>query len=153
MGNCCSFLFNNSDDIDEQTPLLNNDGIQRTPPSAEADMSLRKREEEEEWESKVYDVAKNKFIDVFSLRLRTEAPQRDPRDNIYEEVLDQIDSLNLDPKYDVAKPTEQETEFIIRKLGVLIDDINNIKLSDKEIKGKMVINLSKVQPNITGSPS
>nr|8FW5_F Chain F, Schizosaccharomyces pombe LAM1, Human LAMTOR1 ortholog [Escherichia coli] len=148
-----SFLFNNSDDIDEQTPLLNNDGIQRTPPSAEADMSLRKREEEEEWESKVYDVAKNKFIDVFSLRLRTEAPQRDPRDNIYEEVLDQIDSLNLDPKYDVAKPTEQETEFIIRKLGVLIDDINNIKLSDKEIKGKMVINLSKVQPNITGSPS
>ncbi|EPY51627.1 hypothetical protein SPOG_00053 [Schizosaccharomyces cryophilus OY26] len=152
MGNCCS-RFGSSDEIDEVTPLLPNEGIQRTAPTAEADMSLRKRQEEEELETKVYENAKNKFIDVFSMRLRTEAPERNQDENTYEELMDQMNSLDLTPEYERSTPTEQDQEYIQKKLDIFLREIKAMKFNTDMIQGKMIVNLSKVKPTMGESPS
>ncbi|WBW73894.1 Ragulator complex subunit, LAMTOR1-like protein [Schizosaccharomyces osmophilus] len=152
MGNCCSH-FGSSDEIDEVTPLLPNEGIQRTAPTAEADMSLRKRQKEEELESKVYEDAKNKFIDVFSMRLRTEPLERTQDESTYEELMDQMNSLDLAPEYETSTPTDQDREFIQKKLDLFLREIKSMKFDTDMIRGKMIVNLSKVKPTMSESPS
>ncbi|EPX70471.1 uncharacterized protein SOCG_04735 [Schizosaccharomyces octosporus yFS286] len=152
MGNCCSH-FGSSDEIDEVTPLLPNEGIQRTAPTAESNMSLRKRQKEEEFESKIYENAKNNFIDVFSMRLRTEPLERTQDENTYEELMDQMNSLDLAPEYETSTPTEQDQEFIQKKLDLFLREIKGMKFDTEMIRGKMIVNLSKVKPSMSESPS
>ncbi|EEB08757.1 hypothetical protein SJAG_03928 [Schizosaccharomyces japonicus yFS275] len=141
MGNCCGLLRQPAEP-DELNPLLRNENVPINPPSAAEDNNVL-RSQEREWEE-VINHAADKFIDIFSMRLRKDTPGK-PQDStmFYEGIVEQLTPITTSVLSEGKEPTSDEAAFLENCLSRLIKQVEAVQLDTKDLKGKVIARLEE----------